>query len=198
MELLSTLRQLHRDGTRRRASRRLTVIAMVALAFSLMRAGAQETKEYQVKGVLIFHLTQFVEWPSSAFETTNSPFVIGIVGTDPFDKALDEIVSGEKVSNRTIVIKRYDKIESAKKCHLLFINLNERELRRSMAQIKDQPILTVADEGNFIQSGGMIYLFKNTDKKVRVRINLTVVKSSGLTVSSKLLRVAEIVKSEEN
>lgn len=192
------MRQLHRDGTRRRASRRLTVIAMVALAFSLMRAGAQETKEYQVKGVLIFHLTQFVEWPSSAFETTNSPFVIGIVGTDPFDKALDEIVSGEKVSNRTIVIKRYDKIESAKKCHLLFINLNERELRRSMAQIKDQPILTVADEGNFIQSGGMIYLFKNTDKKVRVRINLTVVKSSGLTVSSKLLRVAEIVKSEEN
>src|SRR5829696_461907 len=46
------------------------------------RFGAQETHEYQVKGVLLYHLTQFVEWPAAAFATPEEPFTIGILGND--------------------------------------------------------------------------------------------------------------------
>jgi len=181
--------------------RALVLIAVVAGVFSPGRFAAEEPREYQVKAVLLYPLTQFVGWPITAFATPEAPFVIGILGNDPFDKTLDEVIHGEKASNRPIIIERYpkDKVEAAKKCHLLFVGMSERDnLRKIMAQLRDRPILTVSDSEGFIRSGGMIHLFKNSENKVRLRICLSVVKTNGLTVSSKLLRVAEIVRSEDD
>jgi hypothetical protein len=184
----------------RRLKRARAVVMFAALALLLpCRFAAQETQEYQVKGVLLYHLTQFVEWPASAFATPEEPFTIGILGNDPFEKALEEIIRGEKAGTRPIVVARYQKVDAAKKCHLLFIGASEKDnLRKIMAQLKDRPILTVADTEGFIRSGGMIHLYKNQENKIRLRINLNVVKGCGLTVSSKLLRVAEIVHGEDD
>src|SRR4051794_16733239 len=51
--------------------------------------------EYQVKAVFLFNFAQFVSWPLS--QPADAPFVIGIVGDDPFGSYLDETVRGEKV-----------------------------------------------------------------------------------------------------
>lgn len=54
------------------------------------------SKEEQVKAAYIFNFATFTTWPESAFSSSESPVVIGIVGDDPFGIFLDEIVSGEK------------------------------------------------------------------------------------------------------
>ncbi len=45
---------------------------------------AAAPSEYQVKAVFLFNFGQFVEWPKDAFDTPQAPFVIGILGDDPF------------------------------------------------------------------------------------------------------------------
>ena len=52
--------------------------------------------------------------------------------------------------------------------------------------------LTVSDAENFARRGGMIR-FVNENNKVRLRINVGAAREAGLTISSKLLRPAEIV-----
>ena len=61
--------------------------------------------EYQVKAVFLFNFAQFVSWPSP--QPSDTPFVIGIVGDDPFDSYLDETVRGEKVNNRSLTTQRF-------------------------------------------------------------------------------------------
>lgn len=160
-------------------------------------AEAPSLKEYQVKAAFLFNFAQFVEWPTNAFPKAPAPFVIGILGNDPFGTALDEIVRGEKVSNRPFVVQRYQQTEEIKACHVLFINeSSNKRLAEILAELKGKNILTVGDTEGFARQGGMI-CFMTEKNKIRFRINVEAAKSAGLTISSKLLKAAEIVAPEK-
>lgn len=157
---------------------------------------AQPTPEYQVKAVFLFNFTQFVEWPSTAFEKQNAPLVIGILGKDPFGSYLDETIKGEEVNGHPLVVQRFGRVEEVKTCHILFITPSEKDqVNNIFDRLKHQPILTVGDVVNFSKNGGMIR-FYTENSKIHIRINLDVVKAADLTISSKLLRMAEIVSSK--
>jgi hypothetical protein len=70
-----------------------------------------------------------------------------------------------------------------------------------MAGILDKtsafPILTVGEGESFARNGGIInFALKNGN--VRLEIDLTAAKKAGLTISSKLLAVADVVKGKSN
>ena len=67
--------------------------------------------EYQVKAVFVFNFSQFVEWPQETFDAQGKPFVIGVLGTDPFGQRLDEAVKGETVNERPLVVRRFHRID---------------------------------------------------------------------------------------
>src|SRR5262245_36573345 len=83
--------------------------------------------EYQLKAVFLFNFAQFVEWPSAAFPEAQTPLVIGILGEDPFGAYLDETVRGETVNNRSLIVRRYRRVEEIETCHILFISRSEAE-----------------------------------------------------------------------
>jgi hypothetical protein len=58
--------------------------------------------------------------------------------------------------------------------------------------LKGRSILTVGESDSFGNSGGMIR-FMTTQNKIRFRINTEAAKAANLTISAKLLRLAEIV-----
>lgn len=156
-------------------------------------APAAPAVEYQVKAVFLYNFTQFVDWPAEAFAKPDAPLVIGILGQDPFDKYLDDVVRGEKAGAHPIVVKRFMDIDSAAGCQLLFVGGEESRRPESMlAALKDRNILTVGDSGEFSKRGGMID-FITRQGKIRLRINVESVRAARLTVSSKLLRLADIV-----
>ena len=148
--------------------------------------------EYQVKAVFLFNFAQFVDWPPKAFPEPQTPLIIGVLGEDPFGAYLDETVRGEKVNGRQLVVQRYHRVGEIKMCHVLFISRSERDrLDQIFSNLKGRNVLTVGDADDFTGRGGMIWLF-NEKNKIRMRVNLEVVKAANLTISSKLLRVAEI------
>jgi uncharacterized protein DUF4154 len=149
--------------------------------------------EYQLKAVFLFHFAQFVEWPASAFPNSQTPLVIGILGEDPFGPYLDETVRGEMVNDRPLVVRRYRSVEEITTCHILFISRREdRRLRGILDSLRGRSVLTVSDADRFATLGGMIR-FVTDHKRIRFRINLEAARAASLTLSSKLLRPAEIV-----
>jgi hypothetical protein len=153
--------------------------------------------EYQVKAVFLFNFAQFVDWPAEAFPRPDAPFVIGILGQDPFGSQLDDVVRGETVNKRTLVVERYRSVAEIRDCNILFIGSNESgHLDEILMALKGRSILTVGDADPAAQRGVMIQLV-NENNRIRLRINVAAAKAGNLTISSKLLRPAEIVGTGE-
>ncbi|HWA24143.1 MAG TPA: YfiR family protein [Lacunisphaera sp.] len=171
--------------------------------FFLLLAGANAAAtpvgapaEYQLKAVFLFNFAQFVEWPPAAFEAADSPLVIGILGDDPFGPVLDETVRGEKIGPRPLAVRRYKRAGDIDACHILFISRSEEvHIVQVATELRDRPILTVSDIEGAARRGVMIR-FITENRRIRLRINLESARAAGLTISSKLLRPAEIVNDE--
>lgn len=163
-------------------------------SFAFAQNGPREFSEYEIKAAFLFKFIKFVEWPESSFSSDTEPIIIGVVGKDPFGRNLDDTISGKTVKNRPIVIKRFKRYENIGRCHVLFISSSEKKrFFLILKQLMRRPVLTVSDTRNFARNGGMINLFTR-NRKIRFQINLTSVETSGLKISSRLLRLADIIK----
>lgn len=163
-----------------------------------LAAQTVRASEYQVKAVFLFNFAQFVDWPPEAFADSLAPLVIGVVGDDPFGPLLEATVRGETVHARSLEIRRYRRTDDLSTCHVLFISRSETaRLAGILAALQGQPILTVSDDEDFARRGGVVG-FVTESGKIRFRINLEAARAARLTISSKLLRLAEVVSLRES
>jgi hypothetical protein len=154
-------------------------------------AQSEQPTEYEVKAAYLFNFARFIEWPAEAFEDSTSPITIGILGEDPFGQVLEQTIDGKTVRGRPIVVLRSRGYES---CHILFIGLSEKKnLNKVLERLSESSTLTVSDLEDFATRGGMVGFVIN-DNKIRFEINVDVVERSRLEISSKLLKVAEVIR----
>ncbi|MBL7872132.1 MAG: YfiR family protein [Cyclobacteriaceae bacterium] len=164
--------------------------------FSYRQPQPEPSNEYKVKAVFLFNFSHYVEWPLDVLPEDDSPFVIGILGKDPFGSYLDETVKNEQVKKHPLVIQRFNRADEITACHILYIIPTDKdEMKGILDRLKSKNILTVSDASNFARLGGMIRLYTEANK-TRIRINLSAVKKEELVCSSKLLRLADIVESQ--
>ena len=167
-------------------------LALVVLACGVASAAAP-VSEYQLKAVFLFNFAHFVEWPPAALPHDSAPFVIGVVGKDPFGGSLDEVLRGENVNRHPLAVERYQSAAEIGDCQILFIPASEfGHLDAILTALKGKSTLTVTDADNPAVRGVIIGLVKR-DNRIRLRIDLQAAKAGNLTISSKLLRPAEIV-----
>lgn len=170
------------------------LISLAAWHFAVRAAADSGSAEYQVKAAFLFNFTKYVEWPTGAFPSGNSPFVIGIVGKDPFGGQMEKTLDGKTVDGHSFVVRRFRQITDIGECHVLYISDSEKErLGRILARVGDSPTLTVSDMGNFARSGGAIG-FVVEDERVRFDINTDAAQHAGLKISSRLLSLAKSVR----
>jgi hypothetical protein len=170
--------------------------ALAALLFCAAALAAPPPGEYQVKAVYLFNFGQFVEWPAQAFSSATAPFVIGILGDDPFGRTIDDVVRGESLGSHPMQVRRFGSIEEVSDCNILFIGRKESErLAGALAALRGRSVLTVTDIDGAEKHGAIIVLV-NQNNRIRMRINLAEARASNLVISSKLLRPAEVVGAE--
>jgi len=170
-------------------------ITAVLLLVCAARLGAQAAKasEAQVKAVFLFNFAQFVDWPPEAVPDSQAPLVIGLLGGDPFGDFLDATVRGERRGSRPFAVQRYERVEDISRCDILFISRSAGDRPEEiLARLKNRPILTVSDAERFAERGGMIR-FVTDRSRIRLQINPDAAEAAHLTISSKLLRVAEVI-----
>jgi hypothetical protein len=179
-----------------RVSSRRFVLSFALLVLSACGsplAQAQASREYDLKAVFLYNLASFVDWPPSAFELQDSPFVIGVIGDDPFGGVLDEVVRNEFRGRHPLVVRRFGRSDDIRACHILFVSESEsHRLQNVLRQVRGHPILTVADLPGFVEVGGMIG-FETQDDRLALFVNPSAVSAVNLTLSSKLLEVSQIV-----
>jgi hypothetical protein len=177
----------------RYAGMKRLVAAVVAILLNFSTSPAQDAGvEYQVKAAFLFNFAKFVEWPTRVFPARNSPFTICLAG-DPFQGAVEKTIVGETWNGRPLAVKRIDSGDEVTGCQLLYVS---RSMARSMdflAAAANGPVLTVGETEDFISSGGIIR-FTASGRRIRFEINPDAAERVSLRVSSRLLRLADIVR----
>jgi len=172
----------------------LSFLALLGVAVDPAAGASRATREYDLKAAFLYNFAQFVEWPAEAFERPEAPFVIGIVGADPFGRSLDEIVAGETVHGHPIVVRRWPTLEEMGPAHVVFISRAQAARFANLATlVDDHSVLTVGDGNDFPTRGGVIG-FVVAGNHVRLVINVARARAANLTISSQLLRQSQLVE----
>ena len=150
--------------------------------------------EYQMKALFLEQFTRFIEWPKSAeISDTTKPFIILVIGENPFDLILEMTYKNKKIKKKNVQIQYISTPAEIINCHILFISSSAKNmLSEILTRTKDKPIITVGDSENFAQQNVLIN-FYSSGKKIKFEINETAVHFSGLRVSYILFNLAKIV-----
>ena len=167
------------------------LIAWLSTAGTALARSA--TLEYQVKAAFLLSFATFTEWPATAFESPSSPLRICVMGDDPFDGSLARTVQGEAVAGHPVVTHHVDSDEALTHCHVLFVP-RAADARAAMERSgAGAPLLTIG-EADGSGRGGAIINFALDQGQVRFDVNRTAAEQRGLRLSSKLLRIARLVR----
>jgi len=166
------------------------VLWLALLACTVRSQNPADLRDYQKKAEFISSLTRFVEWPDRKFAQADSPFVIGIYGTDNISIFLQEAIQGRQIKGRPAVIKHLLNKQELRACHLLFISRSERDrLGPILGEVRRENVLTVSECDGFLARGGVIN-FVEVGGQVRFQVNMEAAGREKLTMSSKLLQLA--------
>jgi hypothetical protein len=168
----------------------------LALAFGggseAARAQANAPSEYDVKAAFLYNFARFGEWPSGAF-SDGVTLRLCVIGGDPFGPSLAALV-GKPVGPRKVEVLRLDPGDDARRCQIAFIGGSNLAATIQIARrLERLPVLTVAEVPDFARSGGAVEFFI-VDNRVRFAINPDAAQRAGVTLSSQLLRLAQIVQ----
>jgi YfiR/HmsC-like len=154
---------------------------------------APSATEYEVKAAFLYNFTRFVEWPPEALRDGDEPFVIAILGRDPFGSVLDETVAGKTVAGHRIEVRRATRADDVRDAQMVFVCASERATAAAILKALGRPgVLIVGDTEGFAFRGGAIN-FTLQARKVRFEINPGSAEQAGLKMSSQLLKLATLV-----
>ena len=151
-------------------------------------------REYDLKAVFLYKFGRYVQWPDGSPGKADEAFIIGIIGADPFGKALDYIAATQRIEGNKIVIYRWRDVSEIRPCHILFLprTLDARTQRAAIEATANRHVLVVGETPGFCQQGGVINFFI-AENNVRFEISLKAAQRQQLTISSSLLKLARLV-----
>ena len=169
----------------------LTAIAFQLSTADLFAQAPRASDEYEVKAAFLYNFAIYTEWPTLPPEA----FDFCVLGNDPIDAPLNKI-GRKSVQGKAIHIRRLQPADDINGCHLLFVPVQEKEQYFRIAPlIKQHAILTITDAQQGDEKWPMMMItLVPKDELYTFDINLTTAKTAGLTLSSKLLRLARNVK----
>jgi hypothetical protein len=155
-------------------------------------AQTPQPTEYQLKAAFLYNFAKFIDWPPDALAGGQAPFIIGVLGDNPFGSVLEQTVAGKKIDDHPISVMPFRTAAEATNCQILFISNSEKKHFSEIVQtLHGTAVLTVSeiDGDGFIKTGGMVNFVKEGNK-FRFQIHDEVAKSNRLKISSKLLSLA--------
>jgi YfiR/HmsC-like len=157
-----------------------------------------EVPEYTLKAVFLERFARFVEWPDGTIQSdATRPFVISIIGGNPFNSTLDHLYADRKIKGRLVQIRYISDPGEIQDSNILFIATSSKEVVDVIISVtQTKPVLTVSDQKGFADRKVHINLYSQ-DKKFPFEINLQAVQRSGLSIDYLLLNIAKIINPKE-
>ncbi len=177
-------------ATHRLAVALVGAIALLAAAASSRAVDAATPSA--LKAAFLFNFAKFADWSAIQPGVT---LVLCVANDDQVGAALADSVSGQAINGHALEVRRLNSVNSLSGCHLLFVPAPDA--RQMLAKINkgSEPMLTVSDAPGFAQSGGMIEMFQESGR-MRFAVNVDTAQRSGVRLSSRLLDLARIVRTD--
>ncbi|MEO8259417.1 MAG: YfiR family protein [Acidobacteriota bacterium] len=178
---------------KRRSDTRVRRVVIAALLAATARLTAQPASvmEDDVKAAFLYNFAKYVAWPEESFPS--GAFHVCVFADESFVKSLDAIIAGETIDGRSVTRLVPISPEAARSCHILFVGGGEAgRIDRLLAAVKGAHVLTVGDTFDFLSRGGVV-TFVRDGERVRFDVSVAQAQRAGLTISSRLLRVARRV-----
>ena len=177
---------------------RFAFLGWAILAGSVAAAPqSEQAPEYDLKAAYLYNFGTFTEWPAGAFRAPDAPFVVGVIGRDPFGAALEDTFRGVTVHKRRPEIRRSAEIENLKGSHILFVPSTEKaRFKEILDAFRGTNTLVVGESEGFAAGGGAMNFFIE-NKRVKFEVNPAAARRAGLQISSQLLRLAWIVEEKK-
>jgi len=152
-----------------------------------------EPTDTAVKAAFLPRFARYVTWPATAMPKGGDPFVLCVIGGDPFGTALDDAARSQFVDGRRIVVRRMSSVTGNENCQIAFVQGSKAQSSAQLiAAFGHRAILSVTDAGSGSQRG--IIHFAVVGGRVRFFIDQSSATRNGLTISSRLLALAIGVK----
>ncbi|MCK4842817.1 MAG: YfiR family protein [Methylococcales bacterium] len=143
--------------------------------------------EKQLKTIYMFNFARFVKWPDAKAESNTFQFCV--YPENDFGDILYQLEK-RQIKDKDIRIKVLNKIADIQFCHVIFIDhISTEKLPQVLKMAQNYHVLTMSDQHNFAEKGGMIQMFLD-DKKIRFKINYDSSQAALIKISSKLIRLA--------
>ena len=163
----------------------------IGLAPSPTRAQGFD-QSVQTKAAYIVNFTSFVTWPDAVMSDGNAPFVITVLGQDPFGEMLANLTAGRNVGGKRIEIQHVTtvSVDSLQRSHIVYISPSMADnVRWIITNTQHRPILTISEIPDFMSQGGVLN-FVTENNRVAFEINVSAVERASLAVNARLLRLA--------
>lgn len=183
----------------KRSIHRLVVstVACILLAAGLVHvqaSAAGSPSANDVQAAYLFNFVRFVEWPSTSFDSDSAPVKICVLGASSFTKVAKASINGRSVGDREVVVVLKDSVLSSRGCHILYVDPSRRgDEGEVLATFGKRSVLTVSETDGFAKRGGVAN-FVTIEDKIRFVINKKAADAAGLKISSRLLRIAQVVE----
>src|SRR5206468_2025123 len=115
----------------------LRAVVGAAMLCLSMGALAQPT-DTAVKAAFLPRFARYVSWPPAAMPRGSDPFVLCVVGADPFGTALDEAARSQLIDGRRVIVRRMSSLAGVESCQIAFFGS-----RQFVGQMGSWPVLTV-------------------------------------------------------
>ncbi|WP_370660265.1 YfiR family protein [Pseudoalteromonas distincta] len=163
---------------------------IILFVLSLSTNSYAMEKEYMLKAGFLYNFARFGQWHTSLSE--QKAFTL----CSPDQNFID--IANVALKNRTIqdlpLRSKFISFEelASTKCNMLFITSDTVEAWNIAKPLMQNNIMVVGETDVFIQNGGHIRFFLSSGK-IRFEIAPKQLKDAGITMSSKVLRLARVV-----
>jgi len=152
----------------------------------------ESRSEYQLKAAYIYNFLQFTEFDKGTEAQPKDLIRVCVISNQGIPEGFEQL-STKKALGKEIKIVHLGSKEEFSQCRVLyFVNPVVQDLKTTLKAATELGILTVGEADSFVGSGGMIH-FLIKDSKLRFRVDLLKVKEGRLSVSSRILKLAEEV-----
>lgn len=165
----------------------MRILAYLLAAWFSLSAHADPVAEYDMKATYLYNFAAFTEWPESERATFN----LCTLGDENLGQALLRF-EGKLIGGVRMAIARLSSLSAIRKCQLLFVGEREQaNLPRILAELGDEPVLTVTDAPLL---GQVCIVLALENRRLVFDVNFEQCRRLNLRPSSTLLRLARNVK----
>jgi hypothetical protein len=144
-----------------------------------------------LKAAVVFNLLLFVEWPGESELPAAAPLLLCGDRSAPLWSHL-KLLQDRPLRQRRLEIREVSNVEEQRACHAWL--LEEGGQRPLSARVPGAgPVLVIGD-GQRADEAGVIVALRNTGSRLQFDVNLIEARQQRLQLSSKLLRLARVVR----